>query len=300
MTALNASVAAYLAPRGAIREVVLKGGVRGPQARLALYASSYLQRQLRCDRIGIQRRQLLPELSIALPNWQHERANLLGFDRLFDQLSREGEFRLELRARDWLEGIQPALELLHRYQSLLPLPLDYTPLPRLQELLNVRRLLFEGRDERRGEHTWRWLLRLNPQPPRAVELAALFHDVLWPEPDDATRAIWSGVICHGFAKPDLARMVELSSQLWHGEGAAADLPLLRDARDLCFFSRESWRYFHERGHAPTRQQLELRLGRMSARAVCLALATRQPPDVSLMMDDILDERSAPDSGVRCA
>jgi hypothetical protein len=300
VTAATLALSGYLAPSGAIKEIVLRCSTSRTERNLALYAASYLQRQLRCDRIRLHGQRELPEALVVLSHWQHEQADITSFDRLFEQLQREGDFRLVLWSRDWLEGVQAALELLNRYQRLLPLPLDYRPLPHLPELLSARRALFrDGQNEgRAGEDAWRWLLRLAPEPPRAVELAALFLDLLLPQHDNHTRAAWTTLESHGFRRAELLEMTELLSQLDRNDTFEPDLALLRDARGLAFFSTESWRYFREHGHAPTHEKLRALLAHMSARALCLALATRQPPDVSLMLEDILDMDSAPDSGVR--
>lgn len=238
-----------------------------------------------------------PELSIALPNWQNQRADIAGFDRLLDKVSGDGDFRLSLLARDWLEGLQAALELLNRYQRLLPLPIDYRPLPRLQEVLNARRLLTTSRT---GHDGWRWLLRLNQLPSRALELAALFRDVLTPSHDNGTRAVWASLGCLGFSRQDLLRAAELAGRSEAGERHSPELLLLSDAADLTFFSAQSWQ-FH-RDHAPVemREELTSRISRMTPRALCLALGTRQHPDVSQMLDDILDDEQVPDSGIRRA
>ncbi len=291
------SVAQYLAPSGTIQEVQLRFGASGIEQRLAVYASSYLQRQLRSNRIRLEAKSNRPALTVALPNWQNQQVDVMGFDRLFDKVSSDGDFRLVLWSRDWLEGVQSALELLNRYQRLLPLPIDYRPLPRLPEVLNARRLLTSSRA---GHDAWRWLLRLSPQSSATVELAALFHDVLNPAHDNVARAAWSSLLCLGFRRAELLQATELATRSALGEGTTPELALLQDARDLCFFSAQSWQFLRTEGPVATQERLRSLLGRMSPRAVCLALATRQPPDVSLMIEDILDEDAAPDSGIRRA
>lgn len=280
-----------------MREVLLRCGSSKLEQRLAAYASSYLQRQLRSRCIRLEAKRSLPELTVALPNWQNAQIDVLGFDRLFDKVSSDGDFRLVLWSRDWLEGVQAALELLNRYQRLLPLPVDYRPLPRVQEALNARRLLTTSRA---GHDAWRWLLRLSSQPKPALELATLFHDVLTPTHDNGARATWSALGCLGFSRAALLQATELATRSELGDGSTVELALLQDARDLCFFSGQSYHFLREHGHAATEERLRQLLGRMSSRAVCLALATRQPPAISSMMDELLDDEPAPDSGVRHA
>lgn len=280
-----------------MQEVVLRCGPSRTEQRLATYAVSYLQRQLRCDGIRLQPKRAWPELSIALPNWQNQRADIAGFDRLLDKVSSDGDFRLSLWARDWLEGLQAAVELLNRYQRLLPLPIDYRPLPRLPEVLNARRLLTTSRV---GHDGWRWLLRLNQQPSRALELAALFRDVLTPAHDNGTRAVWASLGCLGFSRQELLRAADLAAQSEAGERHSPELMLLSDAADLTFFSAQSWHFHRDHDPVAVREQLTTRLARMTPRALCLALGTRQHPDVSRMLEEVLDDEQVPDSGVRTA
>ncbi|RYZ02348.1 MAG: hypothetical protein EOO73_32095 [Myxococcales bacterium] len=297
-SAFRQTVAPQSSPLGTIREVHLKSGSSPLEQRLALYASSCLQRQLRCERIRVAPKGRLPELTIALAHWQHERANVTAFDRLLDKVAADGDFRLVLWSRDWLDGVQPAQELLNRYQRFLPLPLDYRPLPRLAEVLSSRRLLTSSRD---GVDVWRWLLRSSVHPPRALEIAALFHDALLPIHGNGARVVWSSLTCLGFARAELVEATELASRSELGESSTPELALLRDARDLCFFSSKSWQFSREHSRAETLAAVKLRLRRMSERAVCLALGTRQPTEVSAMMEEVLDdEEHAPDSGVRLA
>jgi hypothetical protein len=269
--------------------VQLRGGAGPLEERLGLYASSSLQRQLRGDFIRLTSKSHLPELTIALPHWQHERADVIGFDRLFDKLANDGDFRLVLWTRDWLDGAQPALELLNRYQRLLPLPRDYRPLPRLAELLNARRQLTSCRD---GNDAWRWLLRMSARPTRSLELAALFHDLLLGAQDSNVSAVRGSLARLGFPRDEVGEATELASRSEPGEGAGPHLTLLRDARDLSFFSSQSWQFSREHGATATLAHVRKLLGRMTTRAVCLALATRQPSDVSSMIEAVLDEDDA--------
>lgn len=301
MKAATAALAGYFVPRGAIKEIVLRCSRSRSERNLALYAASYLQRQLRCDRIRLHSQRDLPETVIALPHWQHERANIHNFDRLFAQVQREGDFRLVLSSRDWLEGLQSALELLNRYQCMLPLPLDYRPLPQVLELLSG--LHAAPADVQGGirpdEDAWRWLIRLAAEPPRAVQLAALFHPAFVPQHGNRTRTVWTALERQGFSRAELSRMLELLSQVESDDTLDPDLALLKDAHGLAFFSAHSWQYFREHGQAQTRETVRQLVARISNRALCLALATRQPPAVSLMLEDALDVGRPPDSGIRC-
>jgi hypothetical protein len=110
----------------------------------------------------------------------------------------------------------------------------------------------EQEQERRcAIDTWRWLHRLEPRPSEKRERAALFG----------------------------------------GPADACDQAVLSDARDLAFFNTASWWLLEQRGQPLIWSELLLRVARMSERALCLALTTRQPPAISRMLEAILATRA---------
>jgi hypothetical protein len=70
------------------------------------------------------------------------------------------------------------------------------------------------------------------------------------------------------------------------------LLLLRDANDISFFSRRSWQYLRAWGPTQTQCTVERRLGRMSDAALCHVLTTRQPPEISTLIDAFFELRDA--------
>jgi hypothetical protein len=70
------------------------------------------------------------------------------------------------------------------------------------------------------------------------------------------------------------------------------LLLLRDANDISFFSRRSWQYLRAWGPEQTQCTVERRLGRMSDAALCHVLTTRQPPEISTLIDAFFELRDA--------
>lgn len=224
-----------------IREVLLRGRRTLLERHRLLRALTYLRGQLRCDVIRDDTAGDLPSVRVSLHDWNHPSATPLSFDRLFENVRREGEFRLVLCCADWLVGSQLALELLNRYQRLLPLT-DEVTLPHCWDaVLEAHRkhstpALYES-----GLDTWRWVLRLATAPSARLQLAALFHE----EAADAS-----------------------------------DRVVLQAARDLSFFSLDSWTYVKTHGERATQALVRRRLRRMDSAAMCHALTTRQPPAVN--------------------
>jgi hypothetical protein len=147
-------------------------------------AASHLAGQFRFKMLPRPLRDL-PELKIDLATWSHPNASLTGFDRLVQSVSAQGNFRLTLTAHDWLAGALSAVELMNRYQRLLPLP---NPRPRTRALDAI----FEARpaicaapdaahDPVQAQDTWRWAIRLccalPPGTPAGTRLLQDAHDL---------------------------------------------------------------------------------------------------------------------------
>jgi hypothetical protein len=105
---------------------------------------------------------------------------------------------------------------------------------------------------------WLWVLRLQPTASIDVQRAALRGD----EPSRQRAQSCEGLL------------------------------LLRDATDISFFSRRSWQYLRAWGLEQARSAVERRLGRMSDAALCRVLGTRQPPELSSMVDAFFGLRDA--------
>jgi hypothetical protein len=284
-----------------IREIVLRGApVPGEQYHLR-QAQLYLRRELRCDVVNTSPRTFVPEVALALGDWQNARANVLGFDRLLESVRKQGDFRLVLGGKRWLRCVQPAFQILNRYQRLLPLPTDLVPMPELSRVLEAHSTAFCGQRSatfQRSLDVWRWTLRLG-RPRAAVQLAALFGEVHAPEPQapgksgtfvlHARERLGSASVARDALKhlqlesATIARMTELILSL-DGAPADSEQALLRDARDLSFFSLGSWTYLREQGPLATEQHVRQLLARMSDVAGCLARMMRQPPEVREMIE----------------
>lgn len=241
-----------------IREIRLRAIATSSQLRQRDRAAVYLQGRLKCLPLHAATVSELPELRLKLLDWQHDLAHIPSFDRLLHSLEREGDFRLTLWTRDWLTGVQSAYELLNRYQRLLPLPfgtgVETSSASRLLELHTLLHPLTKGAAEQeRVERLdcFRWVHRLEAFPSEQLQVAALFG----------------------------------------GGVGSDDAGTLSDARDLTFFCTGSWQFLAEQGPFATWLEVRSRLARMSEAALCLALMTRQPPEVSHMLEVTLQERS---------
>lgn len=160
---LHSLPALYLPLPAAIREVVLHGRQSASERYFRERAVSYLRRQLNCKQIGLNPRFPAPEVTISLADWKNRFADARSFDRLLSSVGKEGPFRLVIWTRDWLDGAYTALEVLNRYQRLLPLGRERQP----PEVWGASE---EARD------VWRWVLRLKPTASLELQQAALVGD----------------------------------------------------------------------------------------------------------------------------
>jgi hypothetical protein len=218
-----------------------------------LRAEEYLRRQLGCDAIGDEAPLGLPSVRVSLHDWSHPKATPLAFDRLIGSVQQEGDFCLRLYCADWLVGSHAALELLTRYQRLLPLPAAARMAYAWEAVLEAQRRRLSPERSARGQDAWRWLLRLKGDSSPELQLALLFNQP--------------------------------------GESRAERLTL-RAARDLSFFSLQSWSHLQKFGARTTRALVVRRLRRMEPEAVCLALTTRQPPAIGEIFEDFLTQPGA--------
>ncbi|MES1186707.1 MAG: hypothetical protein ABUL60_23030 [Myxococcales bacterium] len=146
---------------GTIREVVLLGLPVAQEQNFLREAARYLERQF-----GVKMRPRaigeLQELKIDLATWSHPRASLEGFDRLFESVRKRGDFRLTLTARDWLAGAQSAVELLNRYQRLLPVSkLRAHALGVRFKAPSPPGAAGDAAEASHAHDTWRWAVRLS-------------------------------------------------------------------------------------------------------------------------------------------
>lgn len=271
-----------------IREVVLRGRRDLLQRHQLLRELSYLRHQLRSDVVRDASQLRLPTVRISLHDWSHPAADVRSFDRLFDSVQREGACCLVLWCTDWLAGSQSAIELLNRYQRLLPVPNVVVP-PELGAALRLYDALFPSSDvvarERHevGLDTWRWLLRLTPEAGPELQLAALFHDLALTELEATLQQL-------SLQRGARSRTHELC--LFYEEpGRDRELGQLRSARTLSFLSLESWRFLQRHGERAARAKAEQLLLRLDSAGLCAASTIRLPRVVSELLDARLITRT---------
>lgn len=303
-----------------ISEVVLRSCVVSAREQRAVqHALRQLRDELACSTISCQRRSRLPGVCLTLEEWaQHE--DLLGYDRLIHRLESEGDFTLTLSCRDWQGiGAEAAFQVLSRYQRLLPVP------PRvLQQFLELPAILAAHRelhsldlplvraDYDHALDTWRWLLRLSPDAGPALQLAALLHDLERLESEPLRRieqyasdygafkqrhaagsARSAATFLARFALPERVTREACELIVNHERpGEGRELTVLNDADALSFFSLNSWGYLRYFGVEQTRHKVAYTLARMSNHAFYMAFRTRQPVDISAMMQSIESESGA--------
>lgn len=270
-----------------IREIALRGQSSSDRPNL-LRAISYLRVQTQFD-VFRSVDKGLPSLRVSLHDWSNPAISVLAFDRLLRSVEREGDFRLVIVSGDWLIGSQDAMELLNRYQRLLPLPLDTELPPYFAGVLALYHEAFPAEGSSYARHaagidTWRWLLRLTPNASPELQLAALFHDVPLDELEAALEPLELG-------RRTVLSVAELALFYEHPTRAKA-LARLRRARAVSFFSLESWDYLRDHGLHATRLKIQRLMPALDNAAVCAVLTTRQPDFVSEVIEAVLRSRRA--------
>jgi len=265
-----------------------------------------LGRELRCAHIA-PGQSCVGDLVIDLREWR--RCDPLRLDASF--AAREGQpFGLSIVC-EHQHPEMASLELLNRYQRLLPLPSRASRIPRLSQVLAAHRGLhplekpLARADYDHALDTWRWLLRLAPHADPALELAALFHDVERLETETERRVEQYAADHLEFKTRHAARGARMAERilLELGLGAAlvrrvaelieaheqpgtdSELCLLNDADSISFFSLNSWGYLRYFGPSRTSFKVKYTLSRMSPAARALVGTTRQPAPISRMLAD---------------
>jgi hypothetical protein len=258
------------------------------------------------------------EVTIAAVLWCRPDTDLFVFDRLIHAVEERGPFALRLDVENDCEAPRTALEILTRYQRLLPRSNASSRTPRFSRTLEVHRSLFDitkplvRADYDHAIDTWRWVLRLEPAAGAAVQLAALFHDIerLVTESDvriehkahdyrafknahakagaELTRKTLSDLHWHGAT---LARAVELIEKHERGTGDP-EMLLLNDADALSFFSLNSWGFLAYYGAAHTERKVAYTLRRMRPAAREEIRRVRLHPDVEAMVESALADCAA--------
>jgi hypothetical protein len=200
--------------------------------------------------------------------------------------------RLIDRGAEAPAAILAALQIVTRCQRLLPTRNRFSRGAVFDEVLAVHRALHDLRkplvaaDYEHALDTWRWVLRLDPNASRTVQIAALFHDVERLASEADVRVEQHAADYTAFKAAHAAagaRMVmeALAPVLRDGAGVAAvaglvrdhergaasglgELRLLAEADALSFFSLNACGFARYYGPAHTRRKVAYTLARLGA------------------------------------
>jgi uncharacterized protein DUF4202 len=245
---------------------------------------------------------------ISATEWRDTPQHLYGWDACV----------LRLQARpDWLvlaAGArgdtfhQAALEIFTRYQRLAPRINEFSRDAAFRRALSKHRELHDlGKSLVRADYdhaldVWQWTLRLNPRASRALQLAALFHDIerLWTEADQRIEQHASDyqAFKDAHARGGAAHADQVLTQVGIGHADRlevewlivqherpfhgtrdGDLATLADADALSFFALNSPGFADYYGPEHTRRKIKYSIGRMTARAVQRLTQVQLRPDI---------------------
>jgi hypothetical protein len=258
------------------------------------------------------------EVTIGAMAWCRPDTDLFVFDRLIHAVEERGPFSLRLDLENDCEAPRTAIEILTRYQRLLPRLNASSKTPRFLRTLEKHRSLFDmskplvRADYDHAIDTWRWILRLDPTAGAAVQLAALFHDIERLVSESEVRIEHKAHDYHAFKNAHakagaeltrktladlhwngatLARAVELIEKHERGTGDP-ELRLLNDADALSFFSLNSYGFLAYYGAAHTERKVAYTLRRMRPAARGEIRRMRLHPDVEQMVGSALENLCA--------
>jgi len=226
---------------------------------------------------------------VSLAEWQSA-----GFDLLrLDQQIHEREASADICLRLSCDGGNAAVffeQVLTRYQRLLRFALPTDPvvarvLARHRALFDLNKPLVRA-DYDHALDTWRWTLRLDLGATRALQLAALFHDIerLHSEPDRRVEHLARDYrsFKHAHARSgarltaqiltecglprQIVNRVRSLVERHEASGEDEDLAALNDADALSFFSLNSWGFVEYFGASHVAAKVAYTLGRMRPEA----------------------------------
>lgn len=254
-------------------------------------------------------------LGIAASDWRSAGLDLLRLDSQIHEREASGDslcLRLSASGRDASTFFE---QVLTRYQRLLrfverPDPIVARVLPPHRALFDLKKPLVRA-DYDHALDTWRWILRLDPGASRALQLAALLHDVerLRSEPERRVEhlapdyrafkqaharggGLLSAQILSECGLPQA--LVQRVQQLVEGhevKGDDEELAALNDADALSFFSLNSWGFVHYFGPAHTRTKVAYTLARLGPAARRYLGRFRYHPELSGLLREQLSPRA---------
>jgi hypothetical protein len=228
--------------------------------------------------------------------WRDPMSDLYDWDSKLLALQSQRGWVLVLPASDPRKGVEVLLQVLTRYQRLAPRLNAASRDEAFLSALALHRTLHDlnkplvRADYEHALDVWQWVLRLDAAAGRALQLAALFHDIerISSEPDQrieqhaadyqafktahaevGARLAAVTARAAGVDEADCSRMQQLIAE--HEQPAqgsrAPEAALLGDADALSFFSLNSRGFSDYYGPEHTRRKVEYTLGRMTQRAL---------------------------------
>jgi hypothetical protein len=245
---------------------------------------------------------------ISIAEWQDTPQHLYGWDACVLRLqSRPDWLVLAAGARGDM-FYQSAVEIFTRYQRLAPRINEFSrdapfrrALSKHCDLHDLRKPLVRA-DYDHALDVWQWTLRLDARASRALQLAALFHDIerLWSEADTrieqyasdyqafkdaharggAARAeqVLASVGIGHVDRLEVEWLIVQHERPFHG-ARNGDLATLADADALSFFALNSPGFADYYGAEHTRRKIKYSLGRMTARALTRLTQIQLRPDI---------------------
>jgi hypothetical protein len=223
--------------------------------------------------------------------WRAPSFDVYGFDQAVDRADREGPFALHVIDDD--PPRSAAMEILNRCQRAIRRRNRGSESARFDAALAAHQRMHDvdkplvRADYNHALDTWQWLLRLAPDAPAALQLAALFHDIerLTSEADRRVEhlaedyrafknahAAAGGEIARGalracgIGETTCDRVRELIAHHEHRTTHDAEVLLLNDADALSFFSLNSNGFADYYGPEHTRRKIDYTLVRLGCEA----------------------------------
>jgi Domain of unknown function (DUF4202) len=267
--------------------------------------------------VTIQRAAAPPPGALTAAAWRDDGFDFWAFDRHLDELVARGEpLRVAVDVGDARDAQAIARQIVTRGQRLAPRRNAATAGAWFDRVLDEHRALHARHDLARPlvradlDHaidTWQWTLRLDPAAPRAVQLAALLHDVERLASEAGARIEHLAADYQAFKDAHARTGARLARALLARAGVAnelagevaalvavheraSDAPALRainDADALSFFSLNSPGYLAYFGAAQTAVKVAYTLARMSGRARRELPALRMPRVVRRELERLL-------------
>jgi hypothetical protein len=240
--------------------------------------------------------------------WREASANLYRWDANMLVLQSRPSWLLVVPERTTRAAGETLVQVLTRYQRLAPRVNEFSRDEAFRSALSLHRELHDlekplvRADYDHALDVWQWVLRLDPKASRAVQLAALFHDIerLSSEADEriehkapdyqafknaharqGARLASQTVRAAGIDPEEAARVEILVEQ--HEMPATghrdAESGTLGDADALSFFSLNSAGFADYYGSEHTRKKVRYSLGRMSPSARARLAKIKLRPDI---------------------